>query len=83
VVATELLRRQMNWENGQDLLSADGEHPEKFAQQIITLYQDEPLWQRIRACALDRLRREKNRERYVQAIERILGPADRAHGMPR
>jgi glycosyltransferase involved in cell wall biosynthesis len=83
VVATELLRRQMNWENGQDLLSADGEHPEKFAQQIIALYQDEPLWQRIRAGALDRLRRENNRERYVRAIERILGLADRAHGMPR
>ncbi|MGA8195523.1 MAG: glycosyltransferase [Acetobacteraceae bacterium] len=83
VVATELLRRQMNWENGQDLMSADGEHPEKFAQQIIALYQDEPLWQRIRAGALDRLRRENNRERYVRAIERILGPADRAHGMPR
>ena len=82
VVATELLRRQMNWGNGQDLMSADGEHPE-FAQQIIALYQDEPLWQRIRAGALDRLRRENNRERYVRAIERILGPADRAHGMPR
>ena len=77
VVATELLRRQMNWENGQDLLAADAEHPEQFAQQIIALYQDEALWQRIRAGALDRLRRENSRERYVEAIERILGPANR------
>lgn len=83
VVATELLRRQMNWEDGQDLLSADGEHPERFAQQIITLYQDETLWQQIRAGALERLCRENSRERYVEAIERILGPADRALDLPR
>ncbi len=83
VVATELLRRQMNWEDGQDLLSVDGDHPERFAQQIIALYQDEALWQQIRAGALERLRRENSRERYVEAIERILGPADRALDMPR
>jgi O-antigen biosynthesis protein len=81
VVATELLRRQMNWENGRDLLSADGDDPERFAAQIVALYQDTTLWQRIRAGALDRLRRENSRERYVEAIRRILGPAERAPAM--
>jgi glycosyltransferase involved in cell wall biosynthesis len=77
VVATELLRQQMNWESGQDLLSAEDWHPERFAQQVIALYQNEALWQRIRAGALERLRQENSRDRYVEAIGRILGPADR------
>jgi GT2 family glycosyltransferase/glycosyltransferase involved in cell wall biosynthesis len=76
VVATELLRRQMNWESGQDLLAAEDGRPERFAQQIIALYQNEALWQRIRAGALERLRRENSRDRYVEAIGRVLGPAD-------
>jgi glycosyltransferase involved in cell wall biosynthesis len=85
VVATELLRRQMNWENGRDLLSADSEHPELLAKQIIALYQNEALWQQIRCNALERLRRENSRERYAEAIERVLGPPNRedAVGMPR
>ena len=82
VVATELLRQQMNWENGRDLLSADGNDPAAFAKQIIALYQNVALWQRIRDSALDRLRRENSRDQYVEAIKRILGPADRAHDMP-
>jgi O-antigen biosynthesis protein len=76
VVATELLRRQMNWENGRDLLSAESTDPELFAKQIVALYQDEELWQKIRTNALDRLRTENSREQYVEAIERVLGDRD-------
>jgi O-antigen biosynthesis protein len=76
VVATELLRCQMNWDNGRDLLSAESTDPELFAKQIIALYQDEELWQKIRTNALDRLRTENSREQYVEAIERVLGDRD-------
>ena len=82
VVATEVLRQQMNWENGRDLLSADSNDPVQFAKQIMALYQDEALWQQIRDSALDRLRRENGRDGYVEAIRRILGPANRAHDVP-
>ena len=41
------------------------------------------LWQQIRAGALDRLRRENSRERYVEAIGHVLGPADRTLDMAR
>jgi glycosyltransferase involved in cell wall biosynthesis len=75
VVATDLLRRQMGWEDGQDLLSADSAHPEAMAKQIIALYRDEALWQLIRTGALDRLGWENGRERYVEALGRVLGPA--------
>jgi O-antigen biosynthesis protein len=78
VVATDVLRRQMNWEDGQDLLAADSAQPEAMARQIIALYRDAALWQRIRAGARDRLRRENSREQYAEALERVLGPAGHA-----
>ena len=68
----------MNWQHGTDLLAADGDRPEAFARQVIALYQDAALWQRIRTGALERLVRENGLERYVEAIGRILGPADSA-----
>lgn len=74
VVTTELLRSQMNWENERDLLSASSSHPELFAEHIVNLYRDETLWQRIRANALDRLRRENSREQYAEKIADILRP---------
>jgi len=75
VVATELLRRQMNWQNGIDLLSADPEDPALLAKHIIALYQDQALWQQIRVNALERLRRENSYAEYAKAIERVLEPA--------
>jgi glycosyltransferase involved in cell wall biosynthesis len=72
VVATELLRRQMNWQNGIDLLSADPHDPELLAKHVIALYEDEALWQQIRANALDRLLRENSYADYAKAIERVL-----------
>jgi glycosyltransferase involved in cell wall biosynthesis len=82
VVATELLRRQMGWQNGHDMLSADIGDPELMAKQVLALYQDEALWQRIRTNALDRLSRENNWERYAVAIERVLGPPTRVPVLP-
>jgi glycosyltransferase involved in cell wall biosynthesis len=67
----------MKWEDGRDLLSADSDHPEMFAKKIVALYQNEDIWQRIRANALDRLSRENSRERYVESIARVLGSPDR------
>jgi glycosyltransferase involved in cell wall biosynthesis len=76
VVATELLRKQMNWQNGVDLLSADAQDPELMAKHVIALYEDEALWQQIRVNALERIRRENGYAEYVKAIERVLGPAN-------
>ncbi len=78
VVATDLLRRQMGWENGRDMLCAGIDDPELMARQVLALYQDEALWQRIRANALDRLSRENGREGYAEAIQQVLGPPIRA-----
>jgi glycosyltransferase involved in cell wall biosynthesis len=80
VVATELLRRQMNWHNGTDLLSADQQDPELLAKHVIALHEDEALWQQIRENALERLRRENSYAEYAKAIKRVFEPAN---GQPR
>src|ERR1019366_5196645 len=74
VVATELLRRQLGWENGQELLAADVTDPAAFARHVVALQRDAALWQRLRDAALDRLPRENNREAYAAAIRDVLGP---------
>jgi glycosyltransferase involved in cell wall biosynthesis len=74
VIASQLLCRQMGWENGQELLAADIADPADFAQRLVALYRDEALWRQLRANALDRLCRENAPEGYVETIRRILQP---------
>ena len=73
VVATELLRRQLGWEDGQDLLTAEVTDPAAFARHVVAVQRDAELWQRLRDTALDRLRRENNRADYAAAIRGVLG----------
>jgi glycosyltransferase involved in cell wall biosynthesis len=73
VVATELLRQQMGWEDGKELLAADSADPAQFARHVVTLYRDPALWQALRDNALARLAAENGREHYVQALTTILG----------
>jgi O-antigen biosynthesis protein len=72
VVATELLRRQLGWENGEDLLAAHPTDPEHFAQQVLRLYRSEALWNHIRAGAAERIRTECGREPFEQVVAAIL-----------
>ena len=73
VVATALLRQQMDWADGKELLAADGNDPAQFARHVVTLYRDPALWQTLRDNALARLAVENGREHYVQALTTILG----------
>jgi glycosyltransferase involved in cell wall biosynthesis len=73
VVASDLLGRQMGWEDGADLLSAPAADPAAFADRIVTLYRDAALWQRLRDAALARLATENGPERMVAALRTLLG----------
>jgi GT2 family glycosyltransferase len=73
VVATELLRQQLGWESGKELLSADDTDPAAFARQVLTVYRDPALWQLLRDAALARLAAENGRAHYVQALTTLLG----------
>ena len=76
VVATELLRVQLGWQDNVELLSADITDPELFARHIVALYRDETLWQRLRDAALERLARENNEADYAAAIKAVLDSGD-------
>jgi O-antigen biosynthesis protein len=73
VVTTELLRRQLAWEEGRDLLAADATDPAAFARHVVALQRDEGLWHHVRESALHRLRRENNQTDYAAAICDVLG----------
>jgi glycosyltransferase involved in cell wall biosynthesis len=80
VVAAELLRRQLGWTAGEDLLTAETGDAAGFAAAVVRLYRDEALWRRLRASALARLEQEASPERYAATIRTLLGPThiDRA-----
>jgi glycosyltransferase involved in cell wall biosynthesis len=69
VVATSLLCDQLGWQPGTDLLVAETNDARQFADLIITLYRDAPLWQRLRDNALTRVRSENSPESYSLAID--------------
>jgi GT2 family glycosyltransferase/glycosyltransferase involved in cell wall biosynthesis len=72
VVATELLRRQLDWRNGLELLSAEVGDAETFARHVISLQQDETLWLALRDAALRRLRAENDSEGFSARIFTLL-----------
>lgn len=72
VVATEILRRQLQWDSGREILAAGDTDPAGFARHIVELYRSEELWQTVRAGALARLRAENSREAYIAAVRAAL-----------
>jgi glycosyltransferase involved in cell wall biosynthesis len=73
VVATELLRRQLGWENGRELLTAEAGDPLSFAGHVVALHRDESLWHHVRDSALHRLHHDNNQADYAASIRDVLG----------
>jgi glycosyltransferase involved in cell wall biosynthesis len=71
VVATSLLAKQLGWSDEIALLVADT--PEDFASQCLRLYQDERLWNRIRANALDRVRTDCAPSVFYNTLKNVIG----------
>ena len=71
VVCTTLLRQQLAWEDGVELLS--GETSEEFADACIRAYSDETLWNQLRMDAAKRISTECSRETFTGTIRRMLG----------
>lgn len=55
VVPTELLRRQLGWRDGVELLACEADDPAGFAGRVIRAQRDESLWNGLRERALERL----------------------------
>jgi glycosyltransferase involved in cell wall biosynthesis len=73
VVATEVLREELDWKQGDEILAARADDPERFAANIVALYRDETQWQSVRECALRRLRQDNGRQDFVRAVAFVLG----------
>ena len=74
VVATELLREELDWRPDHEILSAAGDDPATFAARVVALYRDEALWQTVREGALRRLARENGAADFVGAVAAVLTP---------
>ena len=71
IVATEVLRGQLGWDDA--LLSAEATDPAAFASQVVRLYRDPTLWERLRAKAADHVVAETDRTRTLTTLRAILG----------
>jgi glycosyltransferase involved in cell wall biosynthesis len=76
-VATPLIAEQVGWTDRRELLV--GRDPEEFARQIIELYTDETLWQRLRAEALSAVTRDCSKEAFLAGLR----AATRGDGAPK
>jgi GT2 family glycosyltransferase len=72
IVASELLCGQVGWADGVELLAGDVGNAAQFAAQILRLYEDEPLWHRLRDAALARLEAENSAAFYRERLSEIL-----------
>lgn len=72
VVATALLRKQLDWRVEQEMLAADADDPETFAACIVTLYRDQSLWRTIREGALRRLQQQYGEQDLANSVASVL-----------
>jgi glycosyltransferase involved in cell wall biosynthesis len=75
-VTTPLIAEQVGWTDNRELLI--GADPEEFARRIIALYEDEALWERIRAEALSAVARECSREAFLTGLRAVTGEKPRS-----
>ncbi|QDH15347.1 glycosyltransferase [Oecophyllibacter saccharovorans] len=73
MVVTDLLRRQVGWEDGKELLSAPSDDPTAFARAVSQLYENGTLWQRLRQESLAAVERDAGLEIFQQKLAELLG----------
>ena len=70
VVTTSAIASQLEWQNEQELLTAD--NPQDFAHQCIRLYQEEELWHKLRDNALKKIEQQCSPEYFKNKLQEIL-----------
>lgn len=71
-VATDLLCRQLEWDDGREILSAPVGDAGVFARQVRRLYTDPNLWNGVQRRVQRRLRAENTPEAFRAAIAGFL-----------
>ncbi len=72
VVASNMLADSLGWRDGEELLSANPDEPEDFAEQCVRLYQDKVLWERVRTAALRAVVRDCDPERFRHILAQAV-----------
>lgn len=70
-VVTELLSKQLGWENNKEIWSVNAKADE-FAQMVISSYNDENNWGYVQKKMIDRIEKEMSEEKYMQTLKEIL-----------
>ncbi|MEX0963228.1 MAG: glycosyltransferase [Pseudohongiellaceae bacterium] len=75
-VTTELLAKQLGWEDGSELLVAND--PQEYAAQCIRLYCDEKLWQDIRDAGLKAISEDCSQETFRKNLSTLFNQTTRS-----
>ncbi|MDE8348275.1 MAG: glycosyltransferase [Acidocella sp.] len=71
-VVTDVLEKQLGWQDGVELLTAPTTDATRFAAQIAKLYKSAALWQKLRKKAAERIERENSKSEFERALSDIL-----------
>ncbi len=72
VVASDLLCKQVGWTHGSEIMAGGTDDPQRFADSIVTTYQDAETWNTLRRGALKRLQHENHKTLYLETLRSIL-----------
>ncbi len=72
VVASELLRVQLGWEDGRDLIAPAAGDAEGFARAVVALCRNRQMWEAARESALRRVTEEGGEAAFTAALGRIM-----------
>ena len=75
VACTELLARQLGWQDDCQIVSSPASDPVAFATAAARLYADEEVWKRVRSGALDKLAFENSPSRFAAQIDEAVEAA--------
>ncbi|MCA8407161.1 glycosyltransferase [Burkholderia cenocepacia] len=70
MVTTRLIAEQLGWESGVHLLAEDD--ADAYADACVHLYNDEVLWNTVRANALERVAVDCSTQRFDQTVNDLL-----------
>lgn len=75
---------RLGWQDGREALDGGFDDPQRFAQQLIRLYEEPDLWDRIRNGAYEHVKKHHGHERFREAFSHFVetlfaGPSQAGH----
>lgn len=80
VVCTDIIAKQMEWTDGEEILSAPVNDVEGFANRCVKLYESEELWKNVRKKSLDFMKKRSDPSYFSKHVEAAVLSAYKARG---